>query len=305
MSSIEVNNLWVRYGEIDAVKGIDLEVSAGKTVAVLGRNGAGKTSTIEAIEGYRAPSAGEIRVLGLDPVKDRKKLLPKIGVMLQVGGVYPRMSARQALKLFAGFYDDPHDPEKLIDQVQLSKAADRPYRFLSGGEKQRLALALALIGKPRVLLLDEPTAGVDAAGKALIRELISESARNDAIVLMTTHELTEAERICDEILVIDDGKVVAQGTSSELRERYGKSSVTFTTSTPINISELTERFGMPIELIDGSTYRIESSSSFNAIGALTTYLGEINVAILELNAGKSSLEEVFLDLTSNSPEAQT
>ncbi len=302
MASIDVKNLWIRYGNYDAVQGVDLEVSTGKVIAVLGKNGAGKTSTIEAIEGYRRPFNGDIKVLGLNPITDRKALLPQIGVMLQVGGIYPRMNAKQALELFAGYYNDPYDPKLLIDQVQLTHVADRPYRYLSGGEKQRLALALALVNKPKVLFLDEPTAGVDTLGKGLIREIIAESASKGASVLMTTHELAEAERICDEIIVIDKGKVIASGTSEALRDRYGRSAVSFKTSTTLDVSDLESELGITIESLGQTTYRMESQSSVIQVGALTAYLQKKGIDVLELNAGKSTLEEVFLEITSKSDD---
>lgn len=304
MASIEVNNLWVRYGDNDAVRGVDLEVNEGKIIALLGRNGAGKTSTIEAIEGYRHIHKGKIRVLGLDPFKDRKALLPKIGVMLQVGGIYPRMSARAALNLFSGYYDEPYSVDSLIDEVQLTSASNRPYKFLSGGEKQRLALALALIGKPKILFLDEPTAGVDASGKALIRQLITDAASRGTSILMTTHELSEAERICDSIMVIDSGVIAASGTASELRDRYGKSEITFKTTTQLDRLALISHLGVSIEEIGELTYRINSGTSANLVGALTNYLEQIKITLVELNAGKSSLEEVFLEITSSSDDTE-
>ncbi|WP_201733447.1 ABC transporter ATP-binding protein [Acidithrix sp. C25] len=297
MSTIEVNDLWVSYASKEAVRGISLEVNAGQVIGVLGRNGAGKTSTVEAIEGYRPIAKGKITILGLDPIQDRKKLLPLVGVMLQNGGVYPRMSPLEVLKLYFGYYDDPIPVEELIRLTDLSRAQKTPYRHLSGGERQRLSLALALIGRPKVLFLDEPTAGVDAGGKGLIRQAISTYASQGAAILLTTHELIEAERICDEIVVIDTGEVVAKGSAEQLRERYGKSAITFRLSKSIDVAEISAKIGAEVTELEDLSYSVDPSASPSVISLLTSAISQLNVEIKELNAGKSSLEEVFIGLT--------
>src|SRR4051794_15302593 len=167
MPAVAVSDLVVRYGSVTAVAGVSFEAEAGEVVALLGPNGAGKTTTVETLEGYLRPSAGTVRVLGLDPVADHRRLTPQIGVMLQRGGVYPGMGPGEAIRLFASYYDTPDDPELLLERVGLRDVAGTPWRRLSGGEQQRLSLALALVGRPRVAFLDEPTAGVDPAGGSL------------------------------------------------------------------------------------------------------------------------------------------
>lgn len=297
MASIEVQDLWIRYGSKEAVRGVDLTVEAGQIVAVLGRNGAGKTSSIEAIEGYRRVAKGVIRVLGLDPIGDRKKLLPQIGVMLQVGGIYPRMNPLQALELYSGFYESPVPIAELIENTDLKSCQGTPYRFLSGGEKQRLALALALVGQPKVLFLDEPTAGVDPAGKQQIRNSIIEMASKGVAVLLTTHELTEAERICDQIVVIDNGRIVANGSPEQLRQTLGHSTITFRVVGELDRANLSQKLGVDIEVVGEGLYRIGNGAPPSIIGSLSELLNQSGVELLELNAGKSSLEEIFLEIT--------
>ena len=298
MPSIEVNDLWVRYGERDAVRGVSLAVEPGKILCVLGRNGAGKTSTIEAIEGYRKIAKGTVRVLGMDPVREHRELVKKIGVMLQVGGIYPRMNPRQALDLYAGFYDNPVPVDEVITLAALGSAQKTPYRFLSGGEKQRLALALALIGRPSVLFLDEPTAGVDAAGKQQIRTAVADMARNGVAVLLTTHELNEAERLADNVAVVDEGRIVAEGTPSELRERFGKQTVAFRTSAAIDVASFSQRLGLSVTAMGDNRYKLGEEAPASVVGSITTLLAEDGVDLIEMNAGRGSLEDVFLEITS-------
>ena len=297
MPSIEVNDLWVRYGERDAVRGVSLAVEPGKILCVLGRNGAGKTSTIEAIEGYRKIAKGTVRVLGMDPAREHRELVKKIGVMLQVGGIYPRMNPRQALDLYAGFYENPVPVDEVITLAALGSAQKTPYRFLSGGEKQRLALALALIGRPSVLFLDEPTAGVDAAGKQQIRTAVADMARNGVAVLLTTHELNEAERLADNVAVVDEGRIVAEGTPSELRERFGKQTVAFRTSAAIDVASFSQRLGLSVTAMGDNRYKLGEEAPASVVGSITNLLAEDGVDLIEMNAGRGSLEDVFLEIT--------
>ena len=211
-----MNELGVRYGDVRAVNGVSFTVESGEVLALLGPNGAGKTTTVETLEGYRRPSSGSVRVLGLDPLAEHDALVRRVGVMLQSGGVYPGIRPLEVLKLFASYYDDPDDPALLLDRVGLTHRRTSTWRRLSGGEQQRLSLALALIGRPDVAFLDEPTSGVDVAGRQLIRELIAELRQSGVTVMLTTHDLEEAERMADRIVIIDQGAVVASGTPAEL-----------------------------------------------------------------------------------------
>ena len=217
MAAVEISDLVVRFGEVTAVDGLSFRAAAGEVVALLGPNGAGKTTTIETLEGYRRPASGSVRVLGLDPVASRTDLTPHIGVMLQVGGVYPAMNALDAVRLFAAYHADPEDPEELVERVGLTAVRRTRWRRLSGGEQQRLSLALALVGKPSVVFLDEPTAGVDPVGRLAIRSVITDLRERGACVLLATHELDEAERLADRVVIVDKGRVVASGSPAELR----------------------------------------------------------------------------------------
>src|SRR3954452_11523283 len=216
MAAVDISDLVVRYGAVTAVDGLSLSAGAGEVLALLGPNGAGKTTTVETAEGYRRPTAGTVRVLGLDPIADHRRLTPQIGVMLQQGGVYPGMGPLEALRLFSSYYDEPADPVALLDRVGLAAVAKTPWRRLSGGEQQRLALALALIGRPGVAFLDEPTAGVDPGGRLTIRAVISDLRAAGVSVLLTTHYLEEAERLADHVVIIDRGRVLTAGTPAEL-----------------------------------------------------------------------------------------
>ena len=214
--AISVRGLRKRYGELTVLDSLDLEVKAGTLVALLGPNGAGKTTTVEILEGYRQPDAGDVRVLGLDPRRDGAALRPRIGVMLQQGGIMPAALPRELVRLHSRLFADPADPDGLLELLGLTHAATRRYKLLSGGEKQRLALALALVGRPQLLMLDEPTAGMDPAAKATVRALIGDLRAAGRTILLTTHELADVERLADHVVVIDRGRVLAAGTPAEL-----------------------------------------------------------------------------------------
>ena len=214
--AIDVRGLSKRYGALQVLDNLDLEVPRGELVALLGPNGAGKTTTVEILEGYRNPDGGEVRVLGMHPSRDRAALHARVGLMLQNGGITPQGRPRELVRLHARFYADPADPDELLDLLGLSHAANRRYKLLSGGEKQRLSLALALVGRPELLILDEPTAGMDPAAKAAVRALLGDLRSLGRTILLTTHELADVERLADRVVVIDRGRVIAAGTPSEL-----------------------------------------------------------------------------------------
>ena len=188
---------------------------------MLGPNGAGKTSTVETLEGYRRPAAGQVRVLGLDPIADHAALSGRVGVMLQRGGVYPMLGPRRVLDLFAGYYPDPVPADELLDLVGLRAVAATPWRHLSGGEQQRLSLALALVGRPEVAFLDEPTAGVDPEGRIAVRAVVAGLKEKGVCVVLTTHELGEAEKMADRIVILSAGRVVLEGTPHGLTAGAG------------------------------------------------------------------------------------
>jgi ABC-2 type transport system ATP-binding protein len=298
--ALEVTGLVVRYGAVVAVDGVDLQAAAGEVLAVLGRNGAGKTSTIEAIEGYRRTAAGTIRVLGLDPQRgrDHRQLTRRVGVMLQRGGVYPAMGPAEALRLFARYYDRPENPEVLLERLALTGAVARnPWRRLSGGEQQRLSLALALVGRPEVVFLDEPTAGVDPQGRQSIRAVIAELRAAGVCVVLTTHELDEAERVADRIVIVDHGRVVAAGTIAELTASGGEAVFTFQAPVGIDIAALGRRLGSEVAEDRPGEYRVSSPGLPATLAELAAWLAEHDLALTDLRAGRERLEDVFLRLT--------
>ena len=300
MAAVEISDLVVRYdrGPV-AVDGLSLSVEAGSVLALLGPNGAGKTTTLETVEGYRRPTSGRVRVLDLDPTEDRRRLLPRMGVMLQSGGIYPGIRPLEALRLFAAFYDDPADPDALLERVGLSGVRSTPYRRLSGGEKQRLSLALALIGGPQVAFLDEPTAGVDVEGRQLIRALIGELRAAGTCVVLATHELAEAEAVADRVAIVGRGRLLAEGTAAELAAKASPPTITFTAEPGIDVSGLEARLGAAVEETSPGRYRVEGLATMAVMAQAAEWLDQHGVVVSDLRAGTTGLEDVFLRLTAD------
>ena len=212
---VVVEGLVKRYGSRPVLDGVSLSVSAGELVALLGPNGAGKTTTVEIIEGYRRGD-GRVQVLGADPATGGPALRARVGLMLQGGGIDPRAQPRETLVQYGRFHADPRDPDELLDLVGLRDVARTRYRRLSGGERQRLGLALALVGRPEVVILDEPTAGMDPEARAATRAIVADLRDAGAAVLLTSHDLTDVERLADRICVLDGGRIVASGSPAAL-----------------------------------------------------------------------------------------
>jgi ABC-2 type transport system ATP-binding protein len=215
-SAVIVERLAKRYGDRAVVDDVSLTVAPGEIVAILGPNGAGKTTTVEVIEGYRAADAGTVRVLGEDPSRGGRALRARVGLMLQAGGIDLRARPRETIEQYARFHADPRDPGELVDLLGLRSVAATPFRRLSGGERQRLGLALALVGRPEVLILDEPTAGMDPEARAVVRAVVAEQRAAGVAVLLTSHDLTDVERLADRIVVLVAGRVAAAGTPAEI-----------------------------------------------------------------------------------------
>ena len=297
MAAIEVHDLVVRYGDKLAVDRVSFDAGAGQIVALLGPNGAGKTSTVETLEGYRRPAGGTVRVLGLDPVADHRALTRRMGVMLQRGGVYPSMSPREAVRLFASYYDESEEPEGILYRVGLIAAASTPWRRLSGGEQQRLAVALALVGRPWVAFLDEPTAGVDPQGRLAIRQVVQDLRAAGTCVLLTTHEMDEAERLADRIVIIDHGRVVADGTPGELMAQGGGKEIRFGAPAGLDTVALAASLGAPVHELGSGEYVVAVEARPATVAALTAWLAEHDLPLADLRAGRQRLEDVFLRLT--------
>jgi ABC-2 type transport system ATP-binding protein len=297
MPAVEVTELVVRYGDKVAVDHLSLQAEAGQVLALLGPNGAGKTSTVETLEGYRQPAEGTVRVLGLDPRRDHKALTRRMGAMLQRGGVYPGMSPREAVRLFSNYYDDCEEPDGLLYRVGLTEVASTPWRRLSGGEQQRLSLALALVGRPWVAFLDEPTAGVDPHGRLAIRDIIHDLRESGVCVVLTTHELEEAERLADRIVIIDHGKLVAEGTPAELMKAGAGKEIRFGAPPGIDTAALAEVVGAPVSEERPGEYLVAAEAKPATVAAITVWLAEQDLPLADLRAGRESLEDVFLRLT--------
>ena len=300
---VEVHDLTVRYGRGDravtAVDGVSFTARAGQVTAVLGPNGAGKTSTIEVCEGLRRRTSGEVRVLGLDPAgsrRDRRALARRTGLMLQEGGVYPSARPIDVVRQYCGIHGvtDSLAPQSLVDLVGLTERARTPWRRLSGGEKQRLSLALALVGRPEVVFLDEPTSGVDVNGRDTIRSIITSLTDRGCGVVLATHELDEAERIADRVVIFDKGTVLVEGTLDDVRK--ARQAVRLRTVRPLVLADLPSNIGDWIVEIEPGHYTIDDAPQ-GLVAALAVWLSEHGIDVIELRAGLSSLEDVFKRLT--------
>jgi ABC-2 type transport system ATP-binding protein len=300
--AIEVTDLTVRYGDRVAVNGLSFQAMPGQITALLGPNGAGKTSTVETLEGYRRPTAGSVRVLGLDPVAEHRQLVARIGVMLQSGGVATGMRPAEALHLSASYYDNPIDPDELLQLVGLSDHRSSTWRSMSGGEQQRLSLALALVGRPDVAFLDEPTAGIDPSGRQLIRRIISELRDRGVAVLLTTHDLEEAEKLADHVVIIDHGVVLADGTPTELMRASQGDDVRFGAPSGLDVSSLGDRIGAVVTEASPGEYVVASAATPAMVAAITAWLAEMDLPLADLRAGRQRLEDVFLRLTADAAE---
>jgi ABC-2 type transport system ATP-binding protein len=289
------------YGPGRGVMDLDLEVAEGELLAVLGPNGAGKTTTVEIMEGYRRPDRGTVRVLGLDPARDRRRCVLQLGIMLQEGGVYPSLSVGEAVRLFASYFANPVPPGELLELVGLSERARSRYRTLSGGERQRLSLALALVGRPRLLFLDEPTAGMDPRARLVTWEAVREQRSRGVTVLLTTHSMEEAERLADRVAIINQGRLVALDTPAALIGAGGGGVVELETTERLTPAGLAKLSALPSversrEAAPGR-YLLRTTSPPQALAEVVALLRDEGPQVLRLQVGGGSLEEVFLELT--------
>ncbi|MQA06446.1 MAG: ATP-binding cassette domain-containing protein [Streptosporangiales bacterium] len=300
--AVEVDHLTKRYGDLVAVDDLSLRAGQGQVTAVLGPNGAGKTTTVETCEGFRRPDAGSVRVLGLDPVADGPQLRARVGVMLQAGGVYPAARPGELLRTLASCYAHPLPVDALLDALGLARVARTPYRRLSGGEQRRLALAMALVGRPEVVFLDEPTAGLDPQARHATWDVIANLRKHGAGVLLTTHYLDEAERLADHVVIIDHGTVLAAATPAELTGAGRGHTLTFRAVAGLDVDDLAAT------LPEGTTahedapghYRVQRASAAvdpQILAAVTAWCAQRGVLAEDVNVGRRTLEDVFLELT--------
>jgi ABC-2 type transport system ATP-binding protein len=297
--AVQVRGLVKRYAGRAVVDGVTFEVQPGEVFALLGPNGAGKTTTVEILEGYRRPDAGDVRVLGLDPLRDSQELKPRVGLMLQQGGIYPQITPREALRLFASFYPDPEDPGELLGRLELDAVARTHFRQLSGGEKQRLALGLALVGKPQLMFLDEPTTAMDPQARRATWEIIRSQRARGATVLLTTHFMDEAEQLADRVAIIDRGRLVALDTPRGLRGTVGDQ-IRFLASPPVAPDAVAAALELPTSVVERDSHGaliVKAEPTPTLISTLASWLAREGVLLLELHAGSRSLEQAFLALT--------
>jgi ABC-2 type transport system ATP-binding protein len=298
--AIRVEGLRKTYGSRVAVDNLSFSAGSGEVFALLGPNGAGKTTTIEILEGYRSRDAGVVSVLGLDPEREAHQLRQHMGLMLQEGGVYPQVRPREILSLFASFYDQHDDPDRLLRLVGLEDSAAVPYRRLSGGQKQRLALALALVGCPRLVFLDEPTAGMDPQARHATWDIIRSLRQSGVTVLLTTHYMDEAEQLADRIGIIDRGHLVAVGDMESLQRQPESqdSSVRMVAPAGLDLSQLQALPGVSsVREAQTGVYLFETSDAPRLLADVASWARDQQVPIRELRVGRESLEDIFLRLT--------
>ncbi len=297
--AVDIRGLVKSYGRTRAVADLSMRAERGQITAVLGPNGAGKTTTVEICEGYRRADAGIVRTLGLDPVRDAKALRPRVGVMLQSGGIPTTARAGDYLRVIASFYATPLDPSMLLDRLGLTESARTPFRRLSGGQQQRLSLAAAIIGRPELVFLDEPTAGLDPQARHATWDLIAGLRRSGATVILTTHYLEEAERLADHVVIVDRGTLVAQGAPAELTGAEGQ--LRFSAEPALDTSGLLTALpsGCLAKESPAGQYLIELPSGVDpqVLATVTAWCAEQGVLARNLRIDSRTLEDVFLEIT--------
>jgi ABC-2 type transport system ATP-binding protein len=297
-SVLEVANLVKNYGDVQAVRGVSFNVEEGEVFGLLGPNGAGKTTTVEILEGLRDPDGGSVRVCGLDPQVNSRELKHEIGASLQATALPDKLRVMEALRLFAGFYKRRRDPEDLLKRFGLEEKRNTYYSQLSGGQKQRLALAMALLNDPRVLFFDEPTAGLDPQVRREIYDIIEELRREKKTILMTTHYIEEAERLCDRVAIVDHGKVIALGSPRELKQRSGgKTRIEVKLARPVTNGTLQGLEGVADAREVGGTYVLHTQRPPQAIVSLVKHLEAEGNELVSLEIATPSLEDVFIEMT--------
>jgi ABC-2 type transport system ATP-binding protein len=297
-SVLQVENLVKSYGEVQAVCGVSFSVDEGEVFGLLGPNGAGKTTTVEILEGLRTLDSGRVSVCGLDPQKDTQALKNEIGAALQSTSLPDKLKVSEAIRLFASFYKKRRDPEELLTRFGLQEKRDAFYGKLSGGQKQRLALAMALVNNPRVLFFDEPTAGLDPQVRREIYDIIEELRAEKKTIVMTTHYIEEAERLCDRVAIVDHGKVIALGTPRELKERSGDTTrIEVRLAKPESEDTLKALDGVTECLALNGSYVLQCRRPPQAIVALVKHLEAQNNELVSLEIATPSLEDVFIEMT--------
>jgi ABC-2 type transport system ATP-binding protein len=295
---LQVENLVKRYGDLEAVRGVSFSVEEGEVFGLLGPNGAGKTSTIEVLEGLRVADGGRVSVCGFDPVRNPTELKREIGAALQSTSLPDKLRVAEALRLFSSFYNRGRQPDELLKRFGLEEKRNAFYSQLSGGQKQRLALAMALVNDPKVLFLDEPTAGLDPQVRREIYDIVEELKHEKKTIVLTTHYIEEAERLCDRVAIVDHGKVIAQGTPRELKQTSANTSrVEVRLAKPASNGALKSLDGVVDARELGGAYVLHCQRTAPAIVALVKHLEAEGNELVSLEIATPSLEDVFIELT--------
>jgi ABC-2 type transport system ATP-binding protein len=297
--AVEVKDLHKTYGDFEAVGGIDFEVNSGEVFGLLGPNGAGKTTTVEILEGLRSRTSGDVKVLGYDPAVEVLSLKNRIGVCLQATNLPDKVRVHEALEWFAAFYSTRADCEGLLQRLQLSEKRNEFYSRLSGGQKQRVALALAMVNEPQMLFLDEPTTGLDPQVRLEIHELIKELRDNRRTILLTTHYIEEAERLCDRVAIIDQGKIIAIGTPREIQQStLGQSRIEIATEQPIaTVIPTFQDAERHILSDDKKLLTIYSVRPARTVPDLVKWIDQQGLGLEDIHLKRPTLEDAFIELT--------
>ncbi len=289
--SVVVENLTVQYGDLTAVDGVSFEAPAGAVTVILGPNGAGKTSTIEVCEGFRQAASGSVRVLGLDPASQHRALTQRMGVMLQGGGVYPSARVQDVLAHFCALHGKGVDAKALMERVGLTARAKGTWRRLSGGEQQRVSLALALAAQPEVAFLDEPTSGVDIEGRDVIRDIIKELSERGTTVVLASHEMAEAEKVATHAVFFKQGHVVASGEITSLLSI--RKHLRFTSVDGITTADIAIAAGSPVKALGDGKYEVASESTPQMVSRITSWLSTQGYPLSGIDMGMETLEDAY------------
>jgi ABC-2 type transport system ATP-binding protein len=294
-AAVTVEHIVKRYGHLVAVNDVSLSIHEGEIFGIIGPNGAGKTTTVECISGLRAPDSGSISVYGLSPRKDRNKIREFVGVQLQESALPPRIKVREAVKLFASFYSNPREPDQLLESLGIEQIVNSTFKNLSGGQKQRVSIALALVGNPRLAILDELTTGLDPEARREIWSLIERMRERGVTVILVTHFMDEAERLCDRLALINHGTVITLDTPEAIAAKAGGSRVRFVPSQPVD--EQTLRAIPGVNEIERKERYITVTGTGDLAGSLINALAAIGVRVSDMEARTGNLDDAFIKLT--------
>lgn len=293
-----VENLLKRYGPVEAVRGVSFEVHQGQIFGLLGPNGAGKTSTLECVIGLRQPDGGSISICGIDAIAHPEQVKQRLGAQLQATALQDKITPREALRLFGAFYSKQADISRLIERFSLTEKADATFDTLSGGQKQRLALALAFVNEPEVLFLDEPTTGLDPQSRRELHGSILRMREDGHTVVLTTHYIEEAQKLCDRLAIIDHGRIIATGTPGELIDRsQALTRVTVQTARPLDLQRVRELASVQEAAAENEAVQLKARSASRAVSDVVNLLVSQGNELVDLQIQRPSLEDVFIELT--------